>query len=120
MNAPLAAVRDGTPKLVRYFPICLLLMFGSEQGAKAALSGDEALALMKANDAQFDNVLIEYDYTKYEQVRREEPKAIDAKLQVDESIDPSTVPSEKELWDLYRIYVFPNADKPPGPVPEEK
>ena len=101
----------------------LLSIFVGEQAASAELSGEEVLKLMKANDAQFDNVLVEYDFVRYEHQISDARDAIglkDMEVWVHESIDREAVPPLSKLVELFETYVAVPPNEPPRPVPPEE
>ena len=71
-----------------------------------APSGNEILQRLKAHDAQFDRVLVEYDFTNYEVLkRRKSARSGTLQLEVHESVDRTTLPSEAELFAIAQRYI---------------
>src|SRR5262245_48922890 len=80
---------------------CGIFVLAGIAPAQQVNSGNEILERMKANDSQFNHVLVDLDYSRYERVRPSENREDPPKLEIDKSIDPATVPSIVELSTLF-------------------
>jgi hypothetical protein len=97
-----------------------LLVLAGRCGAQTVAGADEILQRLKANDARFDRVLVECDYTRHEWVKHRQAVALnDAKLTIDKDIDPSTVPPQAELAAMCVKYFFRNPEIELAAVPQE-
>lgn len=75
---------------------------GNAAGARE-MNGEQIADLMRANDAQFDNIIIEYRYTNYPKTpgyRESRAKRQEMQLQIDPDVNQEGIPDRDALFKL--------------------
>ena len=85
----------------------------------ADLTGAQMLALLKANDAQLQNALIEYDYSDYHWPSGR-PNSVKIEFKIDEDIDRDSLPANDELTSLLVKYTIRKSDRSPLSLEEKR
>lgn len=78
---------------------------------------DQLLASLKANDSQFQNVLLEYDYASYRTVITP-PRFGPLEWVIDESVDREDLPAKAYLAEIFNRYLLTAQEIDDGQIPE--